>query len=139
MPRCAAIVSDRITISTVMIGGHVEPSTMIEMAEKGRGRFYDVRSPAQLPQIFLKEAAVILKSAIIEDPFQAAGGRGQRDPPRHRQHEYPVLRGYVDHFPKPRAEMPLVSDKGDPILAHWQFGLGRAVAFTSDARAKWAA
>jgi Ca-activated chloride channel family protein len=30
-----------------------------------------------------------------------------------------------------------VTDKGDPLLAHWQFGLGRAVAFTSDAKAKW--
>src|SRR5262249_50085959 len=26
----------------------------------------------------------------------------------------------------------------DPLLAHWQYGLGRAVAFTSDAKAKWA-
>jgi hypothetical protein len=33
----------------------------------------------------------------------------------------------------------LVTQKGDPLLAHWQYGLGRAVAFTSDARAKWAA
>jgi hypothetical protein len=24
------------------------------------------------------------------------------------------------------------------VLAHWQFGLGRSVAFTSDAKAKWA-
>jgi Ca-activated chloride channel family protein len=40
--------------------------------------------------------------------------------------------------PKSRAEIPLVTDKGDPLLAHWQFGLGRAVAFTSDAKAKWA-
>jgi hypothetical protein len=39
---------------------------------------------------------------------------------------------------KPRAETPLWTDKGDPLLAHWQYGLGRAVAFTSDARAKWA-
>ena len=31
-----------------------------------------------------------------------------------------------------------MTDKGDPLLAHWQFGLGRAVAFTSDAQAKWA-
>lgn len=134
-----AITGDRITISTVMIGGHVEPSTMIAMAERGRGRFYDVRSPAQLPQIFLKEAAVILKAAIVEDPFrpQVAGGseitRGIGGA------EYPTLRGYVATTPKARAEIPLVSDKGDPVLAHWQFGLGRAVAFTSDARAKWAA
>src|SRR5439155_569375 len=39
---------------------------------------------------------------------------------------------------KPRAETPLLTDKGDPLLAHWQFGLGRALAFTSDAKAKWA-
>jgi len=25
----------------------------------------------------------------------------------------------------------------DPLLAHWQYGLGRAVAFTSDAKPKW--
>ena len=32
-----------------------------------------------------------------------------------------------------------MSDQGDPIFAHWQYGLGRAAAFTSDARSKWAA
>ena len=52
--------------------------------------------------------------------------------------EYPTLRGYVATSHKPRAETPLVSEKGDPLLAHWQYGLGRAVAFTSDAKAKWA-
>ncbi|MBL9138258.1 MAG: VWA domain-containing protein [Verrucomicrobiales bacterium] len=133
------IIGDRITVSTVMIGGHVEPSTMIEMAERGRGRFYDVRSPAQLPQIFVKEAAVILKSAIVEDPHQPKVAGSSEILRGIGGGEYPVLRGYVATSPKPRAEIPLVSDKGDPILAHWQYGLGRAVAFTSDARAKWAA
>jgi len=33
--------------------------------------------------------------------------------------------------------VPLWTDKGDPLLAHWQYGLGRSVAFTSDAKAKW--
>ncbi len=135
----SAIVADRITISTVMIGGHVEPSTMIEMADKGRGRFYDVRSPAQLPQIFTKEAAVILKSAIVEDPFKPQVAAQSEITRGIGGAEYPQLRGYVATSAKPRAEIPLVSDKGDPILAQWQLGLGRAVAFTSDARAKWAA
>jgi hypothetical protein len=48
------------------------------------------------------------------------------------------LLGYVATTPKARAETPLVSEKGDPVLAHWQYGLGRTVAFTSDARPKWA-
>ncbi len=65
-----AMVNDRITVSTVLISGHAGPETMIRIADQGRGRFYDVQDPSQLPQIFLKEAMVILKSAIFEEPFQ---------------------------------------------------------------------
>ncbi len=134
-----AIVQDRITVSTVLIAGHAGPETMIMIADLGRGRFYDVRSPEQLPQIFIKETAVILKSAIFEEPFKPQLAAGSELLRGMAAAEYPMLRGYVATTAKPRAEVPLVSDKGDPILAHWQYGLGRAVAFTSDARARWAA
>ncbi|HTH48699.1 MAG TPA: glutamine amidotransferase [Candidatus Limnocylindria bacterium] len=132
------LAGHKITVSTVMIGGHVQPTTMIKMAELGNGRFYDVKSAAQLPQIFIKEAAVILKSAIIEDPFKPQLAAPSELVRGIGGAEWPTLRGYVATTGKPRAEVPLVSDKGDPILAHWQFGLGRTVAFTSDARPKWA-
>ena len=134
-----AVVGDKITVSTVMIAGHSGPDTMIRIADQGRGRFYDVRDAGDLPQIFIKEAMVILKSAVFEEPFkpkvalQSEVLRGITEP------EMPQLRGYVCTTPKGRAEVPIVSDKGDPVLAHWQYGLGRAVAFTSDAKAKWAA
>src|SRR6266496_3697158 len=62
-----AIVGDRITVSTVLIAGHAGPDTMQSMATQGQGRFYAVQSADQLPQIFIKEAAVILKSAIYEE------------------------------------------------------------------------
>ena len=35
--------------------------------------------------------------------------------------------------------MPLVTDLGDPLLAHWRFGLGKVTAFTSDCKSRWAA
>jgi len=129
-------LAGRITVSTVMIGGHVQPTTMERMAQQGRGRFYDVRSAAQLPQIFIKEAAVILKSAISEEPFRpqvAAGSELTRG-----IGSWPMLQGHVATTPKPRAEVPLLTGNGDPLLAHWQHGLGRSVAFTSDARSRWA-
>ena len=98
-----------------------------------------VDSADELPQIFVKEASVILKSAIFEEPFKpqmrAASELVKGIGPR----EFPQLLGYVCATPKGRAEVPLVTQKGDPLLAHWQYGLGRTVAFTSDARAKWAA
>jgi hypothetical protein len=39
---------------------------------------------------------------------------------------------------KSTAQAPLISDAGDPLLAHWRFGLGKATAFTSDAKSRWA-
>ncbi|MHB8523047.1 MAG: glutamine amidotransferase [Limisphaerales bacterium] len=133
-----SIVADKITISSVMIGGHVTPKTMEWLADQGKGRFYDVSSPGQLPQIFIKEAAVILKAAIMEEPFKPQQVAASELVRGISAADYPVLRGYVATTPKPRAEVPLLTEKGDPLLAHWQYGLGRAVAFTSDAKAKWA-
>lgn len=132
------IVDDKITVSTILIAGHAGPETMISIADQGRGRFYDVRSPAMLPQIFIKEAAVILKSAIFEEPFKPQLAFSSELVRGIGAQEYPNLLGYVATTAKARAEAPLLSEKGDPVLAHWQFGLGRAVAFTSDAKAKWA-
>ena len=131
------IVQAKITVSTVMIGSHVAPDTMIKMAELGHGRFYDVKSAAQLPQIFIKEASIILKSAISEEPFVPQLSH-ETELVRGIGTQYPMLRGYVATTAKPRAEVPLLTGTGDPLLAQWQFGLGRSVAFTSDAKSKWA-
>jgi uncharacterized membrane protein len=131
------IVGDKITVSTVLISGHAGPDTMMRMADEGHGRFYNVMSPNDLPQIFIKETAVILKSAIYEEPFKPQVRSISEVIRGISATEYPTLLGYVATTPKARAETPLWSDKGDPLLAHWQYGLGRAVAFTSDAKAKW--
>src|SRR5690349_1376302 len=136
-PLMQAIVNDRITVSTVLISGHAGPETMASIAMRGRGQFYDVKSPNQLPQIFIKETAVILKSAIYEEPFKPQVRSSSELIRGISASDYPTLLGYVATTPKPRAETPLWSDKGDPLLAHWRYGLGRAVAFTSDAKPKW--
>jgi uncharacterized membrane protein len=132
-----SIVGDRITVSTILISGHVGPETMQWMADQGKGRFYMVTSPEDLPQVFIKETAVILKSAIYEEPFKPQLRSASEVVRGIGASEYPNLLGYVATTPKPRAETPLWTDKGDPLLAHWQYGLGRAVAFTSDAKPKW--
>ena len=105
------------------------------IAENGRGRFYDVRSPNDLPQIFIKETAVILKSAIYEEPFKPQLRAPSEVTRGIAPGDFPNLLGYVGSTPKARAETPLWTDKGDPLPAHWQYGLGRSVAFTGIAAA----
>jgi hypothetical protein len=48
------------------------------------------------------------------------------------------LYGYVGASPKGTAQVILNTHQGDPLLAAWQYGLGRSVAWTSDASGRWA-
>src|SRR5207302_645535 len=52
--------------------------------------------------------------------------------------DLPPLSGYVATTPKERAVTALETERGHPLLAHWQYGLGRVVAWTSDAQQGWA-
>jgi hypothetical protein len=116
-----AIVGDKITVSTVLIAGHAGPQTMIAMADQGKGRFYDVRSPDQLPQIFIKEAAVILKSAIFEEPFKPQQVANSAVLRGISAGEYPQLRGYVATSRKPAPRRRCFRTRGSfaGALAIW--------------------
>jgi hypothetical protein len=48
------------------------------------------------------------------------------------------LLGYNATTLKPTADGILLSPEGDPILAQWQYGLGRSVAWTPDMKGRWA-
>lgn len=132
-----AMADERITLSTVGLGIDCDVPLLQRLAGLGRGRFYHVPWPTQLPQIFLQETAVILKTAIDENPFTPQVS-AMTEPIRGLGQAYPPLLGHVATMPRPRAELALSTEQGDPLLAHWQYGLGRTVAFTSDARSRWA-
>lgn len=48
----------------------------------------------------------------------------------------PVVYGQVITYPKPGSELLIETAQG-PLLAAWQYGLGRSVAFTSDLSNRW--
>ena len=97
-----------------MISGHVGPDTMIWIAEHGKGQFYKVDSPNDLPQIFIKETAVILKSAIYEEPFTPQLRAASEVVRGIGANEYPKLLGYVATTPEAARRNPLVDGQGRP-------------------------
>src|SRR5581483_2585322 len=50
----------------------------------------------------------------------------------------PPLLGYIRFQARPTADTILDADPTDPLLVRWQYGLGRAAVFTSDAKNRWA-
>ena len=124
-----------ITLSTVGAGGGSNPF-LEGLARQGGGRFYNAANPSSIPDIFLKETQQVAGQQIVEEAFFPI--RTSESPILRGIDEVPQLLGYNGTTAKPAANTVLVSSRDDPVLAQWQYGLGRSVAWTSDATGKWA-
>jgi Ca-activated chloride channel family protein len=132
------MVANNITVSTVAAGGGADRALLSQIAQWGGGRYYETNDVSSIPQIFTKETMTASKSAIQEFPFMAKPVRAVDFLEGVPWSEAPFLLGYVRTRSKPTAELWLLTERGDPLLATWRFGLGTAAAFTSDARNRWA-
>jgi len=129
---------DKITVSSVAIGKDSDVRFMTDLSRWGRGRFYYTEDVYSIPRILTLETQLASKASIIEQPFRPVLTHpGHEIVQDVRWDQVPPLGGYVSTTPKPTADTLLISHQRDPILAAWRYGLGRTVAFTSDAKAKW--
>ena len=124
-----------ITLTTIGVGTDAAPY-LADLAELGGGRYHFAADPGSIPRIFTEETALVSRAYIVEEPFVPA--QSASSPILAGLTGFPSLYGYVAAAPKDVAQTILLTHQGDPLLAAWQFGLGRAVAFTSDASGRWA-
>jgi uncharacterized membrane protein len=137
-----------ISCTTVGVATHsaAEDTKMREIADgaaiprgETRGMYYKVRSPDDLPAIYMRESRRVSQSFLYTQQFKPKlilrnGATDKLDDP------LPDLFGFVRTTLKPNAlaemniEGPKTFDQRFPILVTWQYGLGRSAAFTSDAR-----
>ena len=132
----AKMKADGITLSTVGAGGGANPF-LEQLATRGGGRFYAATNPSNIPDIFLKETQQVSGQQIVEEPFfpiQTSSSPILRG----LDAGLPQLRGYNGTTIKAAAQSVLVTARDDPLLATWQYGLGRSVAWTSDSTGRWA-
>ncbi|MBZ0300784.1 MAG: VWA domain-containing protein [Anaerolineae bacterium] len=127
-----------ITTSVIAIGGG-SADFLKDMAEAGGGNYHVVDLVETIPSIFTQETVLASRSYIIENPFVPV--LTANSPIMDGIRSAPPLLGYVATTPKQTAQVILRGPApfNDPLLASWQYGLGRAVAFTSDATSRWAA
>ncbi|MBI9016643.1 MAG: VWA domain-containing protein [Phycisphaerae bacterium] len=129
-----------ITITGIGINPHSpnDVNSLKYVAQKTGGRFYHVKNPNDLPKIFIKEAQVIKRALIIEEPFIPQITYSLNEITKGLPSPLPKLDGYIFTGPKSGlSQVIFVSDKSDPILATCQSGLGRCVAFTSSIDSRW--
>lgn len=132
-----AMADSGITVSTVALGEGAARELMASIAEIGRGRYYETMDPATVPQIFTKETMQASKSAIKEDLYGVVQSGDHPILSGYREADLPFALGYVMTEAKPTAQVLLVAETGDPLLAVSRFGLGVGMAYTSDLTEKW--
>jgi Ca-activated chloride channel family protein len=128
-----------ITVSAVGVGAGAGKDFLARVAERGRGRYYFSQDGTDVPRIFSRETREVTRNAVVErDLYPRVAKRVQllRGLDFDRA---PGLMGIIPLKLKPLAELILRTHTGDPLLVRGRRGLGRTVAFASDAQPRWAA
>jgi uncharacterized membrane protein len=126
-----------VTLSVLAIG-NTTPAFLRQMADAGQGSYRQILDASQIPHVLAQETVLATRSYIEEGEFTLV--RTANNPMVEGFSGLPLLGGYVATTDKSTAQVVLRGPEpyGDPILTTWQYGLGRAVAFTSDATSRWA-
>ncbi|UYV11422.1 MAG: VWA domain-containing protein [Phycisphaera sp.] len=127
-----------ITISTIAVGDSADTESMKKVAEAADGTFYNVVNPNVLPQVFLSEVQVTRTPLVREGditpvvlPTPSPATAGLPTPP--------PLTGInlTRAKQEPTITLAMATRQGEPLLAHWNAGVGQVAAFTSDSQ-QWA-
>jgi Mg-chelatase subunit ChlD/uncharacterized membrane protein len=136
-PLLQHIQDDKITLSTIAIGSDADKNLMQMLATKGSGSYYYTEDANQIPEITTRETRVVRGSAKVDAVFQPQIVAPSPILESFVGSNLPQLGGYVVTTARKDATVALQSDRRDPILAHWNYGLGRVAAWTSDLTPQW--
>ena len=122
------IAKNDITITTLAIGDAAQDLLRM-IARNGKGRYVHVEDMTQLPRILAEEVHQTQKYTV-QEMFVPRFNQTTQILEGIRQ--LPNLYGYIATSEKETGQILIKSHKDHPILAVWNYGLGRSVAFTSD-------
>jgi len=136
--------ASQVTLSAVGLGHEVDKSVLQRLAAGGGGRYYYTADARDLPGIFITEARRSFRPAHVTGRIPAAV---QDSVPAVRSllgaasgSALPPVGGYVATRLKPTAIAAIAASSpghGEPLLAQWQYGLGRVAVWTPGVAGAW--
>lgn len=128
--------NEGITLSVIAAGGG-SAEYLESLANAGGGRFYPTEDMEEVPQIFVQETITAVGNYLLEEAFTPAYV-GTSTIMEGLNDGLPQLYGYNGTTLKDTAGVVLSGVDEAPVLAKWQYGLGRSIAWTSDVKGRWA-
>jgi uncharacterized membrane protein len=144
--NCVQLATDNyqrhgVTTSVIGMGAQHDKDAAFQqaVAKAGHGRWAWTDDAMAIPRLFAKEAFLVSRKAYVENPkgitptlYNSPLLEGLLST------GVPKIFGYVGTTLKPRASLDMHGQEADdPVLAHWEIGLGKCIAYTSDSTARW--
>ncbi|HEY4277582.1 MAG TPA: VWA domain-containing protein [Conexibacter sp.] len=133
-PLLRRLASEHVTVSTVALGGQADTRLLQRIASATRGRYYQTTDAHQLPRIFARDARRTARPTRVRGRVTVTPGADSPVVESLAGRALPPLRENVVTTPRPGAQVVLLgANRGgrtDPVLAQWQYGSGRVVAWT---------
>jgi len=134
------MVERDITVTAVALGQDADQEELKKVAAAGQGRYYYTDSMDNVPKIFTAETENITETNTVDKPIRVSAAKRVQALAGLDFSSAPALKAYVASEAKPTAEVLLTSsDRNEPVLSRWRFGLGRVVCLSADAQGTWAA
>lgn len=130
---------EHITLSTIGVGDDVVQDELRNWAQLGGGLFHYVSDPHDIPRIVINETRYgAAGTAEVRGKIKLGVASASPLLRTLANQTLPAISAYDSTLAKSTAQVAVQSGSGDPVLSSWQYGLGRVVAWTSDALSKQA-
>jgi uncharacterized membrane protein len=138
MQLAKTALGNHVTISTVGLGQDVNRAFLEKVAASAEGKSYFLNEPTGLEQLLLRDVEEHTGNTAVEKTIVAKVVQQAEILEGVGIENAPPLRGYVRFQARPTSDTILEAEPTEPLLVRWQYGLGRAAVFTSDAKNRWA-
>ncbi len=130
-----------ITVSVIGLGDEkdVDGALLKDIAERGGGRMFFTKSAEELPSLFAQDTITVARSTFVDETTPLLVGPGLLGLTRARFEALPSIGGYNLAYVREEANVGMLTDDENKsaVLATWQAGLGRSMAFMGEVSGKY--
>ncbi|HAF70394.1 TPA: hypothetical protein DCL37_03435 [Candidatus Acetothermia bacterium] len=132
------VAASGVGLTAIAVGQAPDTEVLAGLSRAAGGSLLLLPDIRELPQVLIRETQRAVRPRYVEGkksvkPGPAAPALGIAGI------TLPPLSGYTLTFPKPNAQVALVSEKADPVLALAGLGLGQVAALACDLSGGWSA
>ena len=131
------INDNNITLSTIAVGSDSDTRLLENLADECGGRYYYSDESTDIPKIFTEEVYLSGDTYFKSGDFTLSQNGSSKLIEGLYQDGLPHINGYIATSTKTGAREVISTDEDDPLLSSWQYGLGTAISWMSNASGSW--